>query len=82
MTKRTKEQELFRTGQQFPERYNDNNFSLVALVKGKWAVAVEYQAEAGADATITFRVKDVEPFSQALSSDVDPASPDTSPAVP
>jgi hypothetical protein len=64
--KLTKEQELYRSGPQFPLNYDDNDFSFVALVKGKWDVTIEYQLDLESTAYITFVVKDAKPFSQEL----------------
>lgn len=64
--KQTKEQELFQTGMQFPAQYDSSEFSIIALVKQNWAVNLEYELAPGATATITFTVKDIEPFSQTL----------------
>jgi hypothetical protein len=66
--KESEEQRLFRRGPQllFPDVYNESDFSIVALVKGNWGVAVEYELEPRSTASITFKVKDVAPFTQAL----------------
>lgn len=64
--KRKKEQELSRWGMQFPAVYNESDFSIVALVKGGWAVVIEYESEQRNTASVTFTVKDVAPFTQPL----------------
>ena len=64
----TKEQELYRSGPQFPLNYDDNDFSFVALVKGGWEVTIEYQLDLDSTASITFVAKDAEPFSEELHS--------------
>lgn len=74
-----KTQELSRTGPQFPAEYDMSDFSIEALVKGNWSVSVEYELEPGSTASMTFTAKDVEPFSQILSTqNVGPNQPSVS----
>jgi hypothetical protein len=77
--KESEERRLFRRGPQllFPDVYNESDFSIVALVKGNWGVAVEYELEPRSNASITFTVKDVEPFTQALPADNVLSAPQT-----
>jgi hypothetical protein len=64
--KRTKEQELSLTGPQFPHNYDDNDFSIVALVQGEWEVDVEYELELEGNAVITFTIIGGKDFSVEL----------------
>lgn len=77
--KKTKEQELDKTGPQFPRDYDASDFSIVALTKGGWDVAFEYELEPGSTITITLQVKDVAPFSQTAASNVSALLPGTLP---
>ncbi len=64
--KELKERELYRTGAQLPRSFNMSDFSFTAFVKGNWPVVVNFELEARSSATITFEVKDVQPFIQEL----------------
>ncbi len=77
-------QRLSRNGPQFfPKSYHANDFSIKGLVKGNWPVAVEYELEPGSTASVTFTVKDVEPFTQPLpAGNVGPSSQPTQVAGP
>jgi hypothetical protein len=71
-----KTQELSRNGPQFPADYEMSDFSIEALVKGSWAVTIEYELEPDSTVSITFTAKDVEPFSQTFSTqDAGPNQP-------
>lgn len=73
--KKTKEQELSKTGPQFPHEYDASDFSMVALTKGNWDVVFDFELAPDSTVTITFQVKGVAPFSETASTDSSSASP-------
>ncbi|MDT4952488.1 MAG: hypothetical protein QOJ02_626 [Acidobacteriota bacterium] len=54
---------LLESGPQFPERFDTRDFSVDVLLKGHWPVAIEYELEQEATATVVVTVKGAKPFS-------------------
>ncbi|MDT5060580.1 MAG: hypothetical protein QOH63_1039 [Acidobacteriota bacterium] len=54
---------LLESGPQFPERFDIRDFSVDVLLKGHWPVAIEYELEPEATATVIVTVKGAKPFS-------------------
>jgi hypothetical protein len=65
--KKTKEQELSKTGPQFPPDYDASDFSFVALTKGAWDVVLDFELAPDSTVTVTFQVKNVAPYSETAS---------------
>jgi hypothetical protein len=57
---------LLENGPQFPERFDTRDFSVEVLLKGRWPVAIEYELEQEATASVIVTVKGAQPFSLNL----------------
>jgi hypothetical protein len=57
---------LLENGPKFPERFDIRDFSVEILLKGGWPVAVEYELEQEATASVIVTVKGAQPFSLNL----------------